>query len=414
LGLQGAGRLIKKLEIRLWAAENGDARPKRAEDYVCSLLPCQAANNCDGVLICLLFLCVAVIPAWAQGKQTVISDVPPVAVSGFVGWFNPVQNVVIHDSTNNNESLCSRQHIRFSWTSRKQSSDLHYADTHRWAFAGKDKSFIGFYPVLVQRRLSQPINQLDLKPTTCAHNFGWCAPVIGSLESPFSRADFYRDNVNPRTFGIYDGFGIQQGSISRFALQRYAVPYSLSGLGSFSGLLGNGQQGQNNHPSCRPFGPSEERRQDSIPTWRVPFGMGYVLLGMIFIRFSEKSTFVRLCGFLCGLLGGAFVLNGYVDCQPEHQHESRQVFQHSREIVTQKYLTTFSYCNTFNLMANVLGAEKQTAIIAALAEGSSIRSIERITGVHRDKIIRLGVKVEQGCTKMMDSKMQDLDCNLCT
>jgi IS1 family transposase len=62
-------------------------------------------------------------------------------------------------------------------------------------------------------------------------------------------------------------------------------------------------------------------------------------------------------------------------------------------------------------MANVLGTEKQTAIIAALAEGSSIRSIERITGVHRDTIMRLGVKVGQGCAMLMDSKMQDLDCN---
>jgi IS1 family transposase len=62
-------------------------------------------------------------------------------------------------------------------------------------------------------------------------------------------------------------------------------------------------------------------------------------------------------------------------------------------------------------MANVLSAEKQTAIIAALAEGSSIRSIERITGVHRDTIMRLGVKVGKGCQMLMDSKMQDLGCN---
>jgi IS1 family transposase len=61
-------------------------------------------------------------------------------------------------------------------------------------------------------------------------------------------------------------------------------------------------------------------------------------------------------------------------------------------------------------MANVLSAEKQTAIIAALAEGSSIRSIERITGVHRDTIMRLGVKVGKGCQMLMDSKMQDLGC----
>ncbi|HSY65621.1 MAG TPA: IS1 family transposase [Terriglobales bacterium] len=62
-------------------------------------------------------------------------------------------------------------------------------------------------------------------------------------------------------------------------------------------------------------------------------------------------------------------------------------------------------------MANVLSTEKQTAIIAALAEGSSIRSIERITGVHRDTIMRLGVRVGKGCEMLMDSKMQDLDCH---
>ena len=48
-------------------------------------------------------------------------------------------------------------------------------------------------------------------------------------------------------------------------------------------------------------------------------------------------------------------------------------------------------------MANVLNTDKQIAVISALAEGSSIRSIERITGVHRDTIMRLGVRVGQGC-----------------
>lgn len=58
-------------------------------------------------------------------------------------------------------------------------------------------------------------------------------------------------------------------------------------------------------------------------------------------------------------------------------------------------------------MANVLNTDKQIAIIGALTEGSSIRSIERMTGVHRDTIMRLGVKVGQGCTALMDEKMRD-------
>lgn len=61
-------------------------------------------------------------------------------------------------------------------------------------------------------------------------------------------------------------------------------------------------------------------------------------------------------------------------------------------------------------MANVLNTDKQIAIIAALAEGSSIRAIERMTGVHRDTIMRLGVRVGQGCAKVLDEKMRDLTC----
>jgi IS1 family transposase len=62
-------------------------------------------------------------------------------------------------------------------------------------------------------------------------------------------------------------------------------------------------------------------------------------------------------------------------------------------------------------MANILNTDKQIAIVSALSEGSSIRSIERMTCVHRDTIMRLGVKVGQGCTAMMDAKMRDLSCN---
>ncbi len=61
-------------------------------------------------------------------------------------------------------------------------------------------------------------------------------------------------------------------------------------------------------------------------------------------------------------------------------------------------------------MANVLSVDKQIGIIGALCEGSSIRSIERTTGVHRDTIMRLGVKVGKGCTALMDAKMRHLQC----
>src|SRR5260221_2180462 len=61
-------------------------------------------------------------------------------------------------------------------------------------------------------------------------------------------------------------------------------------------------------------------------------------------------------------------------------------------------------------MANILSTDKQNTIIGLLAEGSSIRSIERVTGVHRDTIMRLGVRVGKGCQSLLDSKMRDLPC----
>jgi hypothetical protein len=37
---------------------------------------------------------------------------------------------------------------------------------------------------------------------------------------------------------------------------------------------------------------------------------------------------------------------------------------------------------------NVLPSDRQVEIIAALTEGVSIRAVERLTGVHRDTIMR--------------------------
>lgn len=59
---------------------------------------------------------------------------------------------------------------------------------------------------------------------------------------------------------------------------------------------------------------------------------------------------------------------------------------------------------------NHLSKDKQIAAIAALAEGSSIRSIERMTGIHRDTIMRLGVRIGKGCAQLLDEKMRGLTC----
>jgi IS1 family transposase len=61
-------------------------------------------------------------------------------------------------------------------------------------------------------------------------------------------------------------------------------------------------------------------------------------------------------------------------------------------------------------MANNLSTEKKTLAVSMLAEGNSIRSIERVTGVHRDTIMRLGVRIGEGCAKLHDQKMRGLGC----
>ncbi len=62
-------------------------------------------------------------------------------------------------------------------------------------------------------------------------------------------------------------------------------------------------------------------------------------------------------------------------------------------------------------MANTLSIEDKTTAIALLCEGNSIRAIERITGMHRDTIMRLGVRVGEGCKTLMDSMFRNLSCD---
>jgi len=61
-------------------------------------------------------------------------------------------------------------------------------------------------------------------------------------------------------------------------------------------------------------------------------------------------------------------------------------------------------------MANVLKRDKQVAVISMLLEGSSVRSAERITGVHRDTILRLMVKVGEAAGRFSRETLVDLPC----
>ncbi len=61
---------------------------------------------------------------------------------------------------------------------------------------------------------------------------------------------------------------------------------------------------------------------------------------------------------------------------------------------------------------NRLKKEKELAIVSALVEGVSIRSIERMTGVHRDTILRLLNRVGERCNDLLHVQMRGLPCRL--
>jgi len=61
-------------------------------------------------------------------------------------------------------------------------------------------------------------------------------------------------------------------------------------------------------------------------------------------------------------------------------------------------------------MANILKIEKKVAVISLLAEGASIRAVERITGVNQNTIMSLSCRVGTACAKIMDEKMRGLTC----
>jgi IS1 family transposase len=52
--------------------------------------------------------------------------------------------------------------------------------------------------------------------------------------------------------------------------------------------------------------------------------------------------------------------------------------------------------------------DQQIQVIGCLTEGMSIRAIERLTGIHRDTIMRLGVRVGRGCAELHDRAMVGL------
>lgn len=57
---------------------------------------------------------------------------------------------------------------------------------------------------------------------------------------------------------------------------------------------------------------------------------------------------------------------------------------------------------------NTLSNDQKTTAIQALIEGNSIRSTERMTGIHRDTIMRLLVRTGENCVHFMDKQIRNV------
>ena len=57
-----------------------------------------------------------------------------------------------------------------------------------------------------------------------------------------------------------------------------------------------------------------------------------------------------------------------------------------------------------------LSTEKKLAVISALVEGNSIRSISRMTDVDRNTIASLLLRTGDRCAEIMDASMRNLRC----
>jgi IS1 family transposase len=61
-------------------------------------------------------------------------------------------------------------------------------------------------------------------------------------------------------------------------------------------------------------------------------------------------------------------------------------------------------------MAYLLKTEKKISVVSMLCEGVSIRAIERMTGVNRNTVMSLGLRVGNACAKIQDERLRGLKC----
>jgi len=219
-------------------------------------------------------------------------------------------------------------------------------------------------------------------------------------------------NNYPRTLAIDHVVRLGLNGLKRANSSAYTTPADV-----------NQQSGEDRDGHCRTERPSINKRFTMI--FCLCFG-GFILALWVTEHVNENRRVLRssliVFGLGCSEAGLLFLvatmLHPYTLGLPPQWLPAkwnpcpdgyRDYFPHG-ESVTRKLLTVVPLLYYSKGMANILAPEKQVAIIGSLCEGSSIRSIERLTGVHRDTVMRLGVRVGQACTAMMSETLRGLNC----
>jgi IS1 family transposase len=409
-----------------------DGKPIPINNYSSLSGESEGVVNPGGVLICFCLLCLLVVGAVA-GYFTTNFFSRKLDDPKFVAKLCPMLR-------------CGLKYVPIERPAPKEQSalatvkvlndrlrDIKAAREYSGFSANRHWTIAPLYPIGIGEILGNSLKSLEfLKINDCKQFFGRGVACVfdGKVKSPTNHCPFGVGNGEyfkiPRVCRERKGYIGSLASLQRLPVNpvRFvhfsnALSHGLTSFGSFLRLPPNkasGDEPDNDQKPC-------VEREPSLYT--------HILVSLLFAaiaiwggeqivdrnghrRLGLAVTVIAFFGLFCTFsdfgLGGPFAFwrfrwllgeDDYCQYQPSH----------NGTIVLQKYLDNFYSCSTVIDMANVLPKDKQIAVISALAEGSSIRSIERITGINRNTIMNLGVRVGRGCAALMDTSMRNLPCN---
>lgn len=238
-------------------------------------------------------------------------------------------------------------------------------------------------------------------------------PLLHSGPLHFHAIRSRRSTILSSFGGFFGGFC--GDSCSSSLAEHYAgLPFEFS-----QGADGrdNSTYSNNYQPPIRP----SWWRKGIVPIPCLLFGEIIIVCGFLLAGQSIRGFRWLWIPFSCFLvllgIGLCMLFLGWLYYDASQQNPNNHDGLHSEYTVPRKYiLTSPNLWGTViaiereAVMANILPMEKKVAVISALVEGAGIRQTERMTGVNRETIMYLGVRVGQGCAALLDRKMRGLSC----